>query len=227
MTHARTILIEISRFTPGRDDPARFQPFRLEVDAATTVLDCLERIRLGQDPSLTYHRSCHHGCCGTCACRINGLERLACATRVLELGSDLVRLEPLAGFARIGDLAVDMHGFFRDIDPHWSYLKPSGPPPADPGLRRLEDCIECGACVSACPEARARDGFMGPAALAALHNEMLKNPSARKGLLATAGGERGERGCRRALACSRVCPAGVYPARHIAVLRRTLGKNPD
>jgi succinate dehydrogenase / fumarate reductase iron-sulfur subunit len=66
---------------------------------------------------------------------------------------------------------------------------------------------------------------MGPAVLAALHNEMRKHPDARERLLATAGGERGERWCRRALACSRVCPTGVYPARHIADLRRMLTKN--
>ena len=39
-------------------------------------------------------------------------------------------------------------------------------------------------------------------------------------MLALAGTERGERRCERALLCSRVCPTGVYPARHIMELRR-------
>mgnify|MGYP001140601523 FL=1 len=63
---------------------------------------------------------------------------------------------------------------------------------------------------------------MGPAALAAIRNEMLKRPSAADDRLSRAGSERVERGCERALACSRVCPTGVYPARHIADLRREL-----
>jgi succinate dehydrogenase / fumarate reductase iron-sulfur subunit len=65
---------------------------------------------------------------------------------------------------------------------------------------------------------------MGPAALAALHNEISKNTPAADDLLRIAGSERGERWCERALACSRVCPTGVYPARHIADLRRKLKK---
>jgi succinate dehydrogenase/fumarate reductase-like Fe-S protein len=34
-------------------------------------------------------------------------------------------------------------------------------------------------------------------------------------------------GCDRALECSRVCPLGVYPARHIAVLRRAINQATD
>jgi len=39
-----------------------------------------------------------------------------------------------------------------------------------------------------------------------------------------AANKNGERLCERALNCSRVCPTGVYPARHIADLRRLLEK---
>jgi succinate dehydrogenase / fumarate reductase, iron-sulfur subunit len=199
-----------------------------------TLLDGLERIRLSEDPTLICRHSCHHSSCGTCACRINGAERLACTTRVGDLDGGRITLEPLNGFERLADLAVDMGSFYQDIDPQWSCLKACGPTPgsvSSPGpeaLLRFEECIECGACVSACPATRGPGLFMGPAALEALHNEMRKSPAAREGLLATAGGERGERWCRRALACSRVCPTGVYPARHIANLHHLLAKNaPD
>jgi len=121
-----------------------------------------------------------------------------------------------------------MEAFYRDIEPGWSYLTPSAPGEADPGAAplRFEACIECGCCVSACPATRLRPDFMGPAALAAMHNEISKNPPAADGLLRTAGNERGERWCERALACSRVCPTGVHPARRIADLRRELKKRP-
>lgn len=222
----RTIEFKISRFKPGAIDPPCFQSFALEVNATMTVLDSLEQIRLTQDPTLVYRHSCHHSACGTCACIVNGSERLACVTRVLALECDTVVLEPLRGFARIADLAVEMSGFYRDIDPDWAVLRVAEP--LDGGTRpdgqaalRLENCIECGACVSVCPATRTHEEFMGPAALAALHNQVSKATGAlRAALLARAAAPDGERLCERALACSRVCPTGVYPARHIAELRR-------
>jgi len=225
----RAVEFSIFRYKPGHIDPPRFESFRIEAEEGMTVLEALERIRLTLDGSLIYRHSCHHSSCGTCACLVNGVERLACTTRVLELETDTVRLEPLRGFERAGDLAVRMEVFFRDIEPGWSYLKPSesfAHVQADSGteLLRFEACIECGCCVSACPATRSHPDFMGPAALAATHNEISKNAPAADDLLRTAGNERGERWCERALACSRVCPTGVHPARHIADLRRELKK---
>lgn len=223
----RPIELRILRCRPDRIDPPRFQRFRIDAKEDMTVLDALEHIRLTLDGSLMYRHSCHHSSCGTCACRVNGMERLACTTRLLDLGTGTVSLEPLRGFECVGDLAVRMESFYRDIDPTWSCLKPAGPTGgagagSEQVLLRLEACIECGSCVSACPASRSHPDFMGPAALAAIRNEMLKSPSAADDLLSRAGSERGERWCERALACSRVCPTGVYPARHIADLRRKL-----
>ena len=228
---ARTVEFRIFLFKPCRIDPPRFESFRVEAEEAMTVLDALERIRLTLDRTLMYRHSCHHSSCGTCACLVNGVERLACNTLVLDLGADTVSLEPLRGFERAGDLTVRMEAFYRDIEPDWSYLKPSAPSahaPADSWTMplRFEACIECGCCVSACPATRSRPDFMGPAALAAMHNEISKNPPAADDLLRSAGNERGARWCERALACSRVCPTGVHPARRIADLRRELKKPP-
>lgn len=225
---SRVVQFKIDRYKPGCIDPPRVDRFSLAVAPETTVLDALERIRLTRDPTLVYRHSCHHSACGTCACIINGVERLACVTRVLALDSDTVSLSPLRGFARIADLAVAMTSFYRDIDPLWQTLRPAEPiAGASRTALRLEDCIECGACVSSCPAARAHQAFMGPAALAALHNEMNKLPAAdQAGLLQIAAGPRGERLCQRALHCSRVCPTRVYPARHIADLRRKTGSGP-
>ena len=225
----RTITFRIERFKPGVVDPPRLQSFHLQVDEAMSVLDALEQIRLTLDESLMYRHSCHHSACGTCALRINGSERLACTTRVLDLESEIVVLKPLRGLERLGDLAVEMSGFYRDVDPDWKLLRRSEPlegathrsgePP-----QRLEDCIECGCCLSSCPVTRRRADFMGPAALAALNNEMAKvSHDEGKALLDLAGSPQGERLCERAINCSRVCPTKVYPAKHIADLRRKAG----
>lgn len=220
------INFRILRFKPGRIDPPRHQEFELAVGPQTTVLDSLEQLKLEQDNTLMYRHSCHHSSCGTCACMINGVPRPACVTGVLDLGTATVTLEPLVGFRTIGDLVVDMRDFYGDLSEEWSGLRAAEArggirsPQSHQGPVRFENCIECGCCVAACPAVGGSDGFMGPAALAAIHNEMLKSPAKKTALLALADGERGQRLCRRALNCSRVCPTAVSPARHIADLRR-------
>lgn len=223
--------VRILRYKPGRIDPPRFETFDLPVADTLTVLDALELIRLTRDSGLMYRHSCHHSACGTCAMRINGEERLACITRLGDLSADTVTLEPLEGFTPIADLVVDMNALHAHIDPRWSCLRPSDTPAAKAAAKegghpamRLEDCIECGGCISACPVASQGDPFMGPAALAALSNQLAKTPEAGSALMTLAGAPNGEPACRRALACSRVCPTGVSPARHIARLRRNREK---
>lgn len=220
------IIFKILRFKPGHIDPPRHQDFDLAVGPHATVLDSLEQLRIEQDNTLMYRHSCHHSSCGTCACMINGAPRPACVTGVLALDTTTVTLEPLIGFRTIGDLVVDMRDFYADLSEEWSCLRSTEDrgekrlPKANPESMRFENCIECGCCVAACPAAAGSAGFMGPAALAAIHNETLKSPAKKTALLALADGDRGQRLCRRALDCSRVCPTAVHPARHIADLRR-------
>ena len=224
----KKVIFKIQRYKPGHIDPPRFQEFTIAVDPVTTVLDGLEKIRLEQDKTLMYRRSCHHSSCGTCACKINGVERLTCITKIHELEGDTITLTPLEGFKPIADLVVDMNDFYEDISEGWSYLKKtekikSTALPADIGqFTRFENCIECGACVSACPVSHENAAFIGPAVLAALNCELKKEPQKAEDLMAIAGSRRGQHLCERALNCSRVCPTGVYPARHIADLRRLI-----
>ena len=226
----KKIIFRILRYKPGLIDPPQFQNFSIEVKPDMTILDGLEKIRLEQDATLMYRHSCHHSSCGTCACKINGTESLACTTKIKDLKSISITLAPLDGFRSIGDLVVDISPLFTNISEDWSYLKnsenvkSSQMPEGITQFKRLENCIECGACVSACPVTHQNKGFLGPAALAALRNELKKSPQKAESLLSIAGNKNGERLCERALNCSRVCPTGVYPARHIADLRKLLEK---
>jgi succinate dehydrogenase / fumarate reductase iron-sulfur subunit len=217
----KPIRFKIFRYKPGRVDPPRFQTFELSLGPQATVLDALEELRMKQDPSLLYRHSCHHSSCGTCACRINGIERLACVTRVWDMGGEEVVLEPLEGFERVGDLVVDMGPFYEEIPAGVSCRRESewNPGASVPeGLaryERFENCIECGACLSACPVSRRGEAFVGPAALATISREIEKGTRWAADLLDLAGSDRGVQRCERALACSKVCPVEVYPARHI------------
>ena len=229
----KKVTFKIRRYKPGRIDPPRFQEFIVEAGPETSVLDGLEVIRLGQDSTLMYRHSCHHSSCGTCACKINGVERLTCITKILELEADEIVLTPLEGFKPIGDLVVDMAPFYEYLSGDWTYLKKtedvkSTDLPAGIGhYIRLENCIECGACISSCPVSHQNATFIGPAVLAALNCELKKAPQKSKSLLALANSKRGQHLCQRALNCSRVCPTGVYPARHIADLRKEIEKEHD
>ena len=227
---AKTVTFRILRYKPNRIDPPRFQDFSLKIELDMSVLDALEKIRLEQDNTLMYRHSCHHSSCGTCACKINGKERLTCITKISDLDEDTITLTPLEGFKPIGDLVVDVTRFYKDYSGKWTYLRRSERmkstrcPPGIKHFTRFENCIECGACISACPATHNSNAFLGPAVLAAVNNELKKFPQKSDDLLSLAGNKRGERLCERAVNCSRVCPTKVYPARHIADLRRFLEK---
>ncbi len=227
---AKEITFKISRYKAGVIDPAEFFTYMLKADEQMSVLNALEHIRLRHEPTLVYRHSCHHSSCGTCACIINGTERLACTTKVLALDSPVVTIEPLKGFERLADLAVLTDTMYREISGQWSYLQPAETSGNQmqashtQPFQRFENCIECGSCMSACPVSQTGQQFIGPAVLAAVHREFLKSPASQITMLELASGPRGERWCQRALACSRVCPTKVYPARHIADLRRLLHK---
>jgi succinate dehydrogenase/fumarate reductase iron-sulfur protein len=153
---------------------------------------------------------------------------LTCTTKIKAIDENTITLAPLDGFKVYGDLVVEFSSLYNDISADWSYLKKSEGrgteqlPEGVSGFMRFEDCIECGACISACPVTHKTKGFIGPASLAALSNA-LKNPAHKsKALLSIAGSTRGVRLCERAFSCSRVCPTRVHPAKHISELRRFL-----
>lgn len=221
----------VKRHRPDGSAPAQLTEYDVSLPTSATVLDGLERIRLEEEPGLIYRHSCHHASCGTCACLINGLERLACVTTIAELEGEVITVEPLPGFPVEADLVVDMVPFYRDLDEEWSSLRTSETskkksPPDDLKLfSRLEDCIECGICVAVCPAAAEDQPFMGPAALAALNRQLQNHPEEEESLLRVAGNERGESLCQRAIDCSKRCPSKVSPARHIAELRRLVSSS--
>lgn len=162
----RTLTVRVQRSGPGGSN-TRFDDFRLPVRPEDSVLDVLDRIRVETDPTLVYRHSCHHSSCGTCAMRINGRERLACITPMLALDADVVTLEPLRSLPVLGDLMVDMRPMFAHIDPDWGYVRPverasTGVPHGVARYTRLENCIECGACMSACPVSNGTDDTPPP-----------------------------------------------------------------
>lgn len=228
----------------GAGESARYETYEVELEDGATLLDSLEYLRTGTAPDLIYRHSCHHGSCGTCAVRLDGAEVLACLTPLASLGDgdSLSVVEPLRTFEPYADLAVDPGRLFNSLPEDASKLRESewvngaqvpelGGGSAETGKAcrpagidrfvRFEDCIECGACMSACP---VEEPFVGPASLAALRRELLKLPDRRKEIMAIVARNDGVAACQRHFACSKVCPRFVYPGRHIEVLRKELSE---
>ena len=97
----------------------------------------------------------------------------------------------------------------------------AAPPAVD--FIRLEDCIECGLCLSACPVAATSRDYVGPAALAAAER-LLEEPRGvkREDVLSWAGRPEGVWRCHVGFECTRACPADAIPAERIMALRRQL-----
>ncbi len=100
--------------------------------------------------------------------------------------------------------------------------------PADPsqrqhGFNRLENCIECGLCMSACPIVGSDVQYAGPAVLAAA-GRVVSEPRGKVlgEVLSMVDHEHGVWRCHGAFECTQVCPAGVDPAETIMALRSYL-----
>lgn len=161
-----------------------------------------------------------------------------------EDGALLVTLEPLSGLTVVSGIAVlpgeslagipEGSAYLTGVDdgersalppdPVDARVDSSGSESGEPSWRpsgrvRFEACIECSMCVSVCPVIIP---YIGPAALAAINRERQKRPQRADLMLKIAGEPDGVEPCFRHLACSRVCPQSVYPAKHIQLLRNAI-----
>ncbi|HWP62217.1 MAG TPA: succinate dehydrogenase/fumarate reductase iron-sulfur subunit [Candidatus Binatia bacterium] len=221
--------VRVYRHKPGVSGP-RYETFEVPPEAGATVLDALLWIRRHRDPSLMLRHSCLHASCGTCGMRIEGREGLACVTYLEELGSGEITVEPLANFAVVGDLVVDMESSYLRLRAvgrpllRASELCP-GSQPAEgiEELTRFEDCIECGLCLSACPIVATDPRYLGPAGLAAAWRRIAEPRGLPVGpIRSLVDDEQGVWRCHTAWECSEACPSNVDPAGSIMRLRRAV-----
>lgn len=220
--HTDTRRLRVYRYK--RDgSPEHFDEFDVPVGPQTTVLDALRWIQRHRDRSLTVRHSCLHSSCGSCGIRVNGREQLACVCPVPDHGREIT-VEPLANLPVLSDLVVEMSGFVERFPHAHPIIRASAAP--DHGTAdfvRLEDCIECGLCLSACPVASTSHHYVGPAALAAAER-LLEEPRGvrREDVLAWADRPEGVWRCHVGLECTRACPTDAIPAERIMALRREL-----
>ncbi len=226
------ITITIRRFNPEIDVKPHWENYTLEVGRETTVLLALLKIKDEIDGSLSFRASCRASICGSDLMMINGMQKLACRTSVLEEldRHGHLKIAPMANMPVIKDMVVDM-------DPFWKKLKAVTPyvvrenddlPVQSEALTTIQDnlenadaCIMCGACLSACNTFEASSDFLGPAALAKAYRiQVDPRDEIRKNRLETLQTENGIWDCVRCVYCVQVCPKDVAPMEQIVRLRR-------
>ena len=175
---------------------AFYQTILRDCDAETNIATLLREINAEEvldidgDPvgEIAWECSCLQKKCGACAMRINGVPRLACDTKIGDLKSKTVTLEPLKKFPvseatksrKTVDLAYD-----------------------------ASRCIQCGCCLEVCPNFTAGESFFGAAAFVPASRILSQLPNGKKNDLVQEYGKHIYNGCGKSLSCHDICPVGI------------------
>jgi succinate dehydrogenase / fumarate reductase iron-sulfur subunit len=223
----------VYRFDPAVDKEPRYQEYMVEAEPTDKILDCMNKIRWEQDPTLSYRASCAHGICGSDALMINGRIELACQklVRDFKTANNFV-IEPLPLFKVIKDLIVDMDPFFEKHRTVRPYLINDEDPPETERLQDPENqkffepalaCILCGSCTAACPINRSNDKYLGPAALLRGFRYVADSRDTATGSrLAQLDNKDGAWGCKSMWWCTDVCPKAIPITKSIAQIKRLI-----
>jgi succinate dehydrogenase / fumarate reductase iron-sulfur subunit len=241
--------LSIYRYEPESDEVPYLQDYELELDKVRDlmVLDVLELLK-EEDPSLTFRRSCREGVCGSDGMNINGLNTLACVTRVSDVlsggelpsglhfrRSKVLIIRPLPGMPVIRDLVVDMRQFWKQYEAVKPWLISSGPPPARERLQSPEErsrldgfheCILCGCCTSACPSWWWNpETYVGPAGLLWSYRFLADSrDEATRERLSALDDPFSVFRCRAVLNCVACCPKGLNPRNAISRIQGMLAR---
>jgi succinate dehydrogenase/fumarate reductase iron-sulfur protein len=224
------LAVAVQRFAPEAEARPRLEQHTVEVAPSASVLDVLFALQRGPAPDLGFRFSCRVGMCGSCAMLVNGREQLTCSTLAAPLGPRL-RIEPLRNLPVVRDLVVDLAPFFfayQSSMPHFVprtglndfYAIPRDSPEGK-AMDHQPQCIDCGACYSACTLVTLRPRYLGPMAL---HRALtlIADPrdGARKERLERVSDESGVFRCHTLGNCRDVCPRGISPTASIQRLKR-------
>lgn len=231
---SKVVSLRVFRMNANQSKSTRYEKYNVPFQRWTTVLDALLYAKGYLDRSIAIRYSCRMASCGSCGMKINGIPRLACYTKISELGGDIITCEPLPNFPVIRDLVTDFSTFFKQHESVEPYIHN---PDADiVGEKELTEfiqspedvekylqfsyCIKCGLCYSACPSVGSDTKFPGPQALAQAYRYVADSrDDARQSRLDIVDDRHGIWRCHFAGSCSVVCPKGVDPSLGIQLLR--------
>ena len=227
---------EFSIYRWNPEDPSKKpyqQTYSIDLNkCGPMVLDALIKIKNEVDPTLTFRRSCREGICGSCAMNMDGLNSLACITKISS-SSKPMKIYPLPHMYVVKDLVPDMNHFYKQyqsIQP-WlqrddevlvgqeQYLQSTTDRDK---LDGLYECILCACCSTSCPSYWWNgQKYLGPAVLMQAYRWVIDSRD-------TATTERLEKlkdgysvfRCHTIMNCTSTCPKGLNPGLAIARLKR-------
>lgn len=226
------IILRISRSNSATNSTPTFAEFKVPIQKWTTVLEAILFVKQNLDHSIAVRYSCRQASCGSCGMQINGKPSLACYTKISELNSNVVTVEPMHNFPIIRDLAVDFKQMFathKKMKPYIVREDSEITAGTKEFLQTPEDvekylqfsyCIKCGLCNSSCPTMATDSSFIGPQGLAQAYRYVADNrDDGKKERLKIIDDSHGIWRCHFSGSCSHVCPKGVDPAMAIQLLR--------
>lgn len=224
----------IYRFNPENDKKPYIQKLELKKDDITHGMMLLDALKLlnARDPSLAYRKSCGEGICGSDGMNVNGLNRLACITKLSDLG-EKVELKPLPGLPVIKDLVVDLTKFmdqYKAVKPWLTRTEPEPEVEFDQSpeerekLDGLYECILCACCTTSCPSFWWNpDKFLGPAALLQAWRFIAdsRDQNTKQRLKELDDPFKLFR-CHTIMNCVQVCPKGLNPTKAIGNIKKEM-----
>ncbi|MEW6376770.1 MAG: succinate dehydrogenase iron-sulfur subunit [Thermodesulfobacteriota bacterium] len=227
------VKLKIFRFDPKKDEKPYYQNFEVEADPMDRLLDCLNRIRWEQDPTLSFRMSCGHGVCGSDGMRINDICGLACQKLVTDFKKEIL-IEPLPVFKVIKDLVVDLAPFFEKYHSIKPYLITKAPSPDGERLQSPEEqhqfqeairCILCACCTASCPvnQKKETEGYVGPAALVRAFRYLFDSrDEASEERIVLLDHKDGAWGCQTLWKCTEVCPKEIPVTKEIGQIKKRI-----
>ena len=228
----KKITLKLFRYNPETDTKPHYDTFKLEAEPTDRVLDLLEKVKGYEDGTLSFRRSCAHGVCGSCAMRINGMNRLACKTLVQDIKSNKITVEPILGMPVLKDMIVDMEPFFDSYKKVMPYFINDEPAPAQERIQSVEErerfddttkCILCGACTSSCPSFWANGEYLGPSAIVNAHRFIFdsrdRGAAERLQIL---NDQFGVYRCRTIFNCTLACPRDIQITQAIGEVKKAI-----
>ena len=216
------MIINIKRFNKEKSPQESIDTFEVE---NTNLLKALIEIKTKKDNSLTFRCGCKSGVCGSCAIRVNGVEKLACKTNISQ--NDLI--EALKNSNILKDLVVNVSHETLLIEKTKSYIsKIEEFNISQKDIKNIDlqsNCILCNSCYSSCPVYDVNKEFLGPFALTRALRYVNDKKNAHSLDIVDSIQSNGIWDCTLCSACTLVCPQGIDPKADIMLLQNISVQN--
>lgn len=233
-------ILKIYRGNPGKQ---YWEEFELALTPFANVISALMEIqqnpinRQGQRVApVVWEQGCLEEVCGSCSMLINGKPRQACTALIAPIieqtKSSTITLAPFSKFPLVRDLIVDRSSMFDNLKKVHAWIDTDGAFDRGPGPKispkvqqvryALSQCMTCGCCVEACPQANKNSKFVGAyvfaqARLFNIHPTGAMQKSVRIYPLMQEGGISD---CGNAQNCQPACPKNIPLLDSIAAIGR-------